>query len=667
MVINDSRGKHSCGIYYDNKVFYGIDKEARMPDFLMLHRLPNRLKNPTIMLAHSRSATMGTHTKENAHPITIGLDGENYVTNNDKFPFLLVGVHNGVIKNYTDLRQRHPEELDHYDFNIDSKILLGNLLLEKDNPVPVLEAYRGGAAIMWSTEPGTLNVFKGAAGGETDERPLFFLKEPEGYYFSSMIEPLKIIKTTEEEKVYTCYKNAIMQFTIEGYQGKLEVNRAEGMDEEEKKPVGPPYSRNSSSFSETADSTNSRVGSRKSSLMAEKSGNVNTTKLAELDDKAKGLTLGDLEFINFRYHRNGKPITGMLLLDDTGKVHEKQGFPYWFFEGIMVSQEGFLEIARRMIESNDDLFEVFSTYSRYPVYAIGKNDIFRNKSECGMLTLKGDIFNGSIHPAFYDHCYVVENGLFTEKKIRRIDSEKLYMDQCYYLSPKSGSRIQLLRDRSGKKQMVLEDEDLLELGPLPNPPLIDAIDEANSNPQSFDPAFADESARKTLGTRLKKALAKEKMFIQRQEELTKEIDQAFEEMHKKDKKEKEKQNSMGLGDSMFSNVDHDFDEEDEIAKNWDSEEADRDIQNSFERAEAPVFNLVEDESSEDADYLEEVDNYIFYDKLTNEVEDLLVMMKSILFRYAKAFEKRKSKHPQTLDFLITLDEARKSLEASVEA
>lgn len=659
VIMNDTRGKHSCGLYYDNQVFYGVDANSKMPDFLTSHQIPNKLKNPTIMLAHSRSATMGTHTKENAHPITIGLDEDNnYVTNRGDLPFLMVGVHNGVIKNYIDLRQRHLKELDIVDFNIDSKVLLGNIFLEKDDPKNILESYRGTAALMWTTEPGVLNVFKGAAGGDLEERPLFFLKEPEGYYFSSMIEPLKIIKTTEQdEKVYTCYKNAIMQFTVDGgYQGKIEVDRQAGMDEEEKKPAGPPYSRNSSSFSEHADAVGGRSSARKSSAKSDKPGNTNTLALKELDKKAAGLTLGDLEMIDYRYHRNGKPITGMLLLDDTGKVHDKQGFPYWFFEGIMVSEEGFLEIARRMIESNDDLFEVISTYSRYPVYATQKNDVFRNKTECGLLILRGEIFTGSVHPAFYDHCYVIENGIFTDKKIRKIGSEQLYKDQCYQLNPKSGSRIQLLRDRSGKKERVLGsgEEEILDLGPLPvPPPLIDAVDLPNAN-MMFDPAFADYKDQTSLSNKLKKALQREADSYVQREAMKKQIDAAF---------DQEKQNGMGLGNSSFTEVTHEEFDEDEIAKSWDELEAEEEIQRSFERAEAPAF-ISESEGSED--YLEEVNNYLFSDKIICELEDILVLMRSVLLRYGKALEKRQSPNAKALDMLLTLDEARKSIEATIE-
>lgn len=663
---NDTRGKHSCGLYYDNQVFYGVDKHSKMIDFLQIHQIPTKLKNPTIMLGHSRSATWGSHTADNAHPITISQGKDRWHTNipRDHKDFegenyLLIGVHNGKLHNWVDLRDAAKDELHYSSFNMDSKILFGRILLEKDNPKDILESYRGAAAIMYTTDNGeTLNVFKGGAGG-SEERPLYFLQEPEGYYFSSMVEPLLTIKTTNN-KVYNMKVNTLMTFSSKGYEGKVEFDRAKDMDLEEKKHYSTgPYARTGqSSFSDVSEDADEYTprGSKRG-ITSDNDTNHNNNLLLKIEKEMKNKDIvGHLTWRNFRYEYRAKPINGRLMLDTMGCVNEKEGRPYWFYEGILVSEEGFLQIAKRMIESNDDLFEEISMYSRYPIYARCKNDVFRNRTECGLLTYRGKVFTGNVRPAFFSHGYVVKDGKFVDAKIRAVDRTKLYMDQLFFTNT-NNVIVQVLRDHTGSNERTVEagsadtsDESEHATLKLIDPKRLSSFLGQRPDLRKRRMLLGSEDIRPDFNIPYQPSLLDNPPFMIEGLERLKKLDNLN--MKNKDNKSEELGNAY---EDLFQSeegvadlTDDDFEITEET---WGMGVEDAD------------FEEVLDDDAES--FLEAVTQYEFEHHLETDLKDLVQELSAVIIKYGNVYKKKGMGSPRAFSMLQAASDSIELLEKNV--
>src|SRR5687768_13044228 len=69
---NIDRGKHSCGIYMNNRVIKGVNDQRVFSDFIAKYLLPNAMETGNFnVIGHTRAATVGAHSAENAHPFTI--------------------------------------------------------------------------------------------------------------------------------------------------------------------------------------------------------------------------------------------------------------------------------------------------------------------------------------------------------------------------------------------------------------------------------------------------------------------------------------------------------------------------------------------------------------------------------------------------------------------
>lgn len=451
-IFNDTRGKHSCGIYFDGKTIHGVDKLARMPDLLAATKI-SKIANPKIMLMHSRSATMGDHTKFNAHPITITQDSDgNYLTNKGEGEPLLVGVHNGRIENYWDMRNDSKKELTEKEFNIDSKILFGALLLNKDNPKRILEAYKGAASLIYTLDQKSLLVFRGAAGSE-EERPLYFLREPEGCYFSSLEEPLKIIKTGDNEPE-TLKENILFRVTAEGYEVVVEVVRKKEVKAHQNNHNNMCSSRGS--YDDENESCfpypHQNVANRSSNVrsVATTTSNILVMALKELDRKTVNSPYGEVRFEDFRYKKNGILLNGRVNISNKGVMGVPGTPEYWFYEGILVDKAGYIEIAHKMLDTISDVFIPLSHIARYPIFSTKLDDIFRNKKEYDYITYKGKVFDGVIMPMFCDHYYLVKQGVFTEKRPRQLKTPEIVLEDQVWVAVKKKNKQILTNYHTGK-------------------------------------------------------------------------------------------------------------------------------------------------------------------------------------------------------------------------
>ncbi len=208
-LFNQSRGKDSCGYYYDGLARYGVDKQKEFYDFIQDGLMINKAgsKGATVFIGHNRKSTKGASTLENAHP---------FIVDN------LIQAHNGTIENSFELCDKYG--IDHKDIHVDS-LAIAHLI--KKEGWKVLNEYKGYGAFLWhfTNEPDSLYVFHGASREKLSdeklfvERPMFYMDGKDCVYFSSMPESLMAIRDLEQQEPISLTCNKVYKFT----KGKLDA------------------------------------------------------------------------------------------------------------------------------------------------------------------------------------------------------------------------------------------------------------------------------------------------------------------------------------------------------------------------------------------------------------------------------------------------------------
>ena len=126
-LLNRSRGEHSWGFTTISNQQATTSRYMGPPAdvYNTLHKATN-LTNPQMLLGHTRQASCGAITIENAHPLTEGR---------------ITGAHNGVITNHIQLALRY-----NTDPQLDSRVIFA--ALDQDGPEGLLKL-RGYASIWW--------------------------------------------------------------------------------------------------------------------------------------------------------------------------------------------------------------------------------------------------------------------------------------------------------------------------------------------------------------------------------------------------------------------------------------------------------------------------------------------------------------------------------------
>lgn len=170
------RGVHSSGMAVASTE--GKRKKRRVGDYHTIKRLSDpygfmfdpdvieiQRKSPTAIIGHCRQATVGSISRENAHPYTIGNT---------------IGAHNGTIDSLQDLAKKEGTT-DSYQFYKH---------VEEYGIDSAVEEHSDGAyALTWfDTEEDTLNILR------NDKRPLWFMPGHGTIYWASERCFLQIVK-----------------------------------------------------------------------------------------------------------------------------------------------------------------------------------------------------------------------------------------------------------------------------------------------------------------------------------------------------------------------------------------------------------------------------------------------------------------------------------------
>lgn len=429
---NISRGKHSCGYYYDGVLRHGIDKQAEWDDFIADGMLVPKLrsKGGNVFIGHTRHATKGVHSLENAHPFLV----DNVVM-----------VHNGTIQNAFTLCNE--ANIDHSKIQVDS---LAMLHLINKRGWEVLNEYIGYATIVLhkKAEPDSLYVYHGASRIKKDdeklyeERPMFYLETKTGIYFSSLSESLMAIRDTVKQEPKILPHNKVYKFTkgvLEGIVYTVErrdVNLEFLAPKKEHVVV--------SGFTRPAGMTAKEFIQNKRMSQANLFGNNDSVgapvDMSVIWREQKPSYIGDevrrIYFYKGRYWyqlNSGKEVYEMLV---NGKQRISKGgymvLPnekgnkaedYWFVDGVMLrEQKHYNEVVSRTNINDNPLCyverirgnfaKVISKYSKYPVTNLENEGIKVSNDERFRWYHHEKPQNGGFQPKFSLRSYEITNGRF---------------------------------------------------------------------------------------------------------------------------------------------------------------------------------------------------------------------------------------------------------------
>lgn len=209
-LVNESRGRDSCGYYYNGNLYKGVDKEKLWENMLQQHCVIPGNAAPAF-LGHTRASTVGSSTAANAHPFYI--DGTIF-------------THNGTLYNCEELAEKY--KVDIKGLNVDSH-QLGKIIHETG--FGVLNDYIGFAALSFIKD-GTQHLYHGMSKTYStqkecqEERPLWFMYSDDGLYYSSMPEALQMICGPEDE-IHNLAYNRVWRWDGKQLRRAYVVNREE--------------------------------------------------------------------------------------------------------------------------------------------------------------------------------------------------------------------------------------------------------------------------------------------------------------------------------------------------------------------------------------------------------------------------------------------------------
>lgn len=436
-ILNETRGKHSCGITYNGEIYTGTKDQSLWRDFCSVHTEEMEITVPAV-IGHTRHATRGVHSASNAHPF--GFGGKDFIHD-------FVGVHNGSLVNDSSLAKKYDVEERDRSVNparlkIDSEILL-EIIYKRG--FEVLNYYNGAAALIFQdlSKPNVIYAYHGksptyARGTAVEERPLYGYQEsPNSLYLCSLEESLEVINDTGGE-IFELKHNIVYEITDGDFSTAVEhtVDRMARFQRD--------YERTTRTRSHNATQTPSSQGCAVSTV-TQKSEQSNNNFPANDDQfniflekpviDPSQLKKGQVIYNKLRYWMDGKLCKGVFTplknnnmalmgvdLASAKKAYaavaDKYKFqkdPLWFYiwEGVMLDGEMDYDACLRneFTDVND-----LSHMTRYPIIDITKG--------AGFATQYTSIITDQFLPILGKRIYSIHNGCVIEARPRHKDHEK---------------------------------------------------------------------------------------------------------------------------------------------------------------------------------------------------------------------------------------------------
>lgn len=411
-LFNQARGEDSTGYFNGSDIVKGIDKNAKFLDFVLDGRVHLSEEPSRIFIGHTRKASGGTaHSLANAHPFYI----------NQR----LIIAHNGVITNPWSMLSAH--DISNKGVDVDSHAL--GLIIEKDG-FDVLKEYQGAAALLMHFLDGKnkLYLFHGKSKDSTykeasEERPLYYLKEPEGIYVSSREDSLvwihgskdaELIKTLPHNKVFVVDNGELQDTGL--YYDRTYVNGYydEPVKQKEK-------SKNTTNYF---------------SFQKEKGENI----MLETFPNNSFTAENNVYYWRGRYYSTltSLPCEGVMHLNKQGQVvslddpTQKRVASYCFFRGVLIKGDKEYRYLMEMSQSEknpaliramkgdpeENFARWLSWYARYPITNI-EDEASKVKEGRELWYIQGKpVANGAITPL-----YSSRNYHFKEGKLVKISSK----------------------------------------------------------------------------------------------------------------------------------------------------------------------------------------------------------------------------------------------------
>lgn len=192
--MNDARGGDSAGAFIDKKFAHAVGDQKLFLNFTIKNNFLNEFQGVPVQyaLGHCRKASVGKKTILEAQPVVI--PGEEDIPE-------FAMIHNGTLLNHEELRDKYLSKTpDHFT---DSQIFA---YIVYYYGFKVLTEYYGAGAFAfldYRTKTPTMYLFRGesplykTSPNTSSERPLFWLKKPDGIWFSSIKESLEFIDLGE--------------------------------------------------------------------------------------------------------------------------------------------------------------------------------------------------------------------------------------------------------------------------------------------------------------------------------------------------------------------------------------------------------------------------------------------------------------------------------------
>lgn len=459
-LVNQERGKDSCGLYWNGGVVKGIDNQSLYYKLMQKYEFKEFNGKHFACIGHTRSKTHGLATLKNAHPFEIIRQNKT----KDDVEVVLVGAHNGVIENYKELAEEYKTDIKHCE--VDSHALYEILAGGRKN-FDVLKKYIGAASLLFSfpKNPDVLYVWRGESKvdeydrrGPEQERPLFYYNTGSGFYFSSIEDGLFAIGGSNSN-VKKVPANTLMRFkgnkfTITGYPRGEDVYQKQIYSSYPKhRPI---QTKNESLRDFIPRGLDTTKKLRKISTLSTKEFNMDIllnrltdSNLAfqdlskiEIDIRKekhydRALVGKNLYFHKNRYHRTGHiyKYSGMIYLTDKGfpvfpnftdAVKETGNYPetfmhiqgkckqYYIHNGILFDTKekyiGALNTLGIDIENEKDLTNhelnaiAIDNFVNFPIYDLPK------KSSSSKFFTKRGVASGIYMPAFSYKQYVFNRG-----------------------------------------------------------------------------------------------------------------------------------------------------------------------------------------------------------------------------------------------------------------